>query len=397
VLPTITEGQLGPVAGWISTSGWAAAAERELGAAWVVTRGGVLPIDEVRRRAASSDRPMTGDGRRARRAIPPVLKTLVKDARELLRARRFQVDPVGPWSTSGRDLAFVWQRHELFHEAGLDLADVLRVPSVLFVPASIVWQSEQWGVRRPGWGRLLERHGERPALLRATLVACGTDLIAEQVARLGVVKDRILVTPTGVDLAAFAAPRDRAVARMAVGVGDQFVIGWAGSFRAFHALDQLVTAAAEVEGATLLLVGDGPERPRVEQLVAQLGVSATFTGMVPHADLPGFLAAMDVGVVLARPGAPFHYSPLKLAEYLAAGLPIVAPSIPELVGRLRAGVDAELFDAGDVAGLASSLRSLSTDETKRRRLADRARAASASWGWEGQVQRVLAALADRAT
>ena len=48
MLPTTPTGQLGPVAGWISTSGWAAAAARELGHAWVVTREGIRTPDEVR-------------------------------------------------------------------------------------------------------------------------------------------------------------------------------------------------------------------------------------------------------------------------------------------------------------------------------------------------------------
>lgn len=392
VLPTTTSGQLGPVAGWISTSGWAAAAERELGAAWVVTRHGTLSVDEVRRRAAPAERAIPSGGRRARRVVPPVIKTIVKDSREALRARRFHIDPVGPWSQSGRSVAFVWQRHELFHTAGLDLADALDVPSVLFVPASIVWQAEQWGVRRPGWGRRLERHGEGPALRRATLVACGTDLIAEQVERLGVDEARLLVTPTGVDVDAFGGPRDREGARAGLGIGGELVVGWVGSFRAFHAVDQLVRAVAQVEGATLLLVGDGPERPRIERLAAELGARVRFTGLVPHDALPDLLSAMDLGVVLARPGEPFHYSPLKVAEYLAAGLPVIAPAVPELAGRLRAGTDAELFEVGDVAGLASLLRALRDDEARRRRLAAGAQSVAGSWSWDRQVRSVVDAL-----
>ena len=97
-------------------------------------------------------------------------------------ARRFRIDPQ---QYRDRDLAFVWQRHELFQTAGLDLADAVGVPSVLFVPATHVWEAEQWGVRRPGLARLTERFGEASALRRADVVACGTDLVAEQALRLG--------------------------------------------------------------------------------------------------------------------------------------------------------------------------------------------------------------------
>jgi glycosyltransferase involved in cell wall biosynthesis len=392
VLPTTTSGQLGPVAGWISTSGWAAAAERVLGAAWVATRHGVLTVPEVRRRAAEPDRALVRGDRRARRALPPLLKTAAKDVREAVRARRFHVDPAGPWVESGRALAFVWQRHELFHTAGVDLAVALDVPSVVFVPATVVWQADQWGVRRPGWGRFLERRAELPTLRRATLVACGTDLVAEQVVRLGVDEARVIVTPTGVDPEVFGRVGDRAAARRAFGIGEELVVGWVGSFRGFHALDQLVRAIASVDGASLLLVGDGPERPGIERLATELGARVRFTGLVPHDELPGVLAAMDLGVVLSRPKVPFHYSPLKLAEYLAAGLPVVAPAVPEISGRLRRGVDAELFEAGDVAGLAALLCALRDDDGRRHRLAEGARATAGSWSWDHQVQRVIDAL-----
>lgn len=391
MLPTTTVGQLGPVAGWISTSGWAAAAERQLGQAWIVTRHGVLSVAEVRRRAADRPTPAAPSRRRWTHLVPPVVKTAAKDLREAQRARAFRVDPAGPWT--GEAVDFVWQRHELFHRAGLDLARALAVPSVLFVPALTVQQAEQWSVRRPGWGRWLEQHAEAPALRAATLVACGSDIVAEQVGRLGVPEDRRLVTPTGVDLALFEATGDRAAARAELGLEGRFVVGWAGSFRPFHQLDQLVHAAREVPDVVLLLVGDGPERPRLERLVREAGVVARFTGMVPHDDLPRLLSAMDAGVVLAQAGAPFHYSPLKAAEYLAAGVPVVAPAVPQLLARLEEGRNAVFYGAGDVQALSAALRALADDAPRRERLADGARGSAPAWSWDRQVERVTAALA----
>ena len=397
VLPTTTVDQVGPVAGWLSTSGWAAAGAREVGQAWIVTPHGILSVDDVRRRAAASERPtVTAGAGRARRLVPSTLKTLVKDGREMRRARQFHIDPRGPWGADGSAVSFVWQRHELFHTAGLDLAQHLRAPSVLFVPALVVWQAQQWGVHRPGWAQWLERHAEAPALQRATLVACGTEVIAEQVTRLGVAEERVMVTPTGVDLSLFAARHDAASIRGSLGIEleieEELVIGWAGSFRPFHALDQLVRATASVANARLLMVGDGPERSRIEELAQALGVRAHFTGLVAHDDLPRLLAAMDVAVVLGRVGEPFHYSPLKLAEYLAAGLAVVAPAVPQLTARLADDRDAVFFPLGDVEALSAALRALGSDPERRRRLAARAREVSVDWSWDHQVRRVLAAL-----
>ena len=77
-----------------------------------------------------------------------------------------------------------------------------------------------------------------------------------------------MVTPSGVDLELFDRPPDGRAVRDRYGLADSFVVGWVGSFRRFHAVEQAVDAAAAVPGTRLLLVGDGPERPRIEALAA---------------------------------------------------------------------------------------------------------------------------------
>ena len=381
----------GPVAALVSTGGWATAAERVVGRAWVVTPDAVLTPSEARQRGSD---PVLGSPERpgVRGRLPTVAKTAAKDVLNWRLSRRFDIDPDGPWADA--DVTFVWQRHDVFHTAGLTLARRLGAPSVLFVPAAKVWEAQQWGTTRPGWGGWLERRGERPSLLGADVVACGSAAVVEQVLRIGVPTERVLLTPTGVDLDLFAEPPDPALLRRELGLEDRFVVGWVGSFRRFHALEQAVEASATVAGATLLLVGDGPERRRIERLADDLGVPATFTGTVPHHELPAYMAAMDVAVILATRNGPFHYSPLKLAEYMAAGLPVVSPASGQLAERLTDGVDAILVPPHDVAALGAALRRLHDDPEERARLGKAARAAAeAEWSWDDQVRRVVEALA----
>ncbi|HEX6420780.1 MAG TPA: glycosyltransferase family 4 protein [Acidimicrobiales bacterium] len=385
-----TTPEQGPVAALLSTAGWASAAEQVLGRSWLVAPDGVLTPDEARRRGSHPSL-RSPQQARLRRRVPAVAKTAARDLLSWKRNRKTTLDPDGPWSAT--DIRFVWQRHEMFHTAGLRLARSLGVPSVLFVPATKVWEAEQWGTRRPWWGRLLERRGEVPSLLGADLVACGSRDVVDQVTRLGVPEARVLLTPTGVDLDAFAEPPDPAPLRRELGIDGRFVVGWVGSFRPFHALEQALKAAAAVPEASLLLVGDGPERARIERLARTTGVPATFTGTVPHDRLPAYLAAMDAAVVLARPGAPFHYSPLKLAEYMAAGLPVVVPDVGQLAERLTDGVDALVVPPHDPVALAEALRRLRDDPEERQRLGKAARAAAeTTWSWTHQVRRVVDAL-----
>jgi glycosyltransferase involved in cell wall biosynthesis len=393
VVPTVVSGQQGPVAAWVSAAGWATGLRNLLGTVWVVTPEGPMEPDELRRRASAATL-TSSSGPRWPSWVPVVANTARKDVREWRRARAFHVDPVGPWR--GGDVACVWQRHELFHTAGPRLARELGVPSILFVPAPLVWQAQQWGVRRPGWRRLTEKFGERNPLRSADVVACGSDAVAEEVRRIGVDDDRIVITPTGADLELFRSLPDRDATRRRLGLDDRFVVGWVGSFRRFHALDQAVAALAGLEGATLLLVGDGPERASVERLARERGVALQCTGTVSHDDVPSYLAAMDVGLVLASSDQPFHYSPLKLAEYLAAGIAVVAPRAGALPGQLRDGVDAMLVSPGDPHELATVLRGLRDDVARRERLGRAARSvAGERWSWDRSARQALAA-ADRA-
>ena len=379
--------QQGPVAQLISTAGWAAAAQRVLGQSWIVTPRGVLSPGDARRRA--SDRALRSAPRRTwRQRVPLVAKTAVRDVSQWRSARGFTVDPDGPWT--GTELAFVWQRHELFQTAGLRLADDLGLPSVLFVPATSVWEASQWGTRRPGWGGWLERRGEQPSLLRADVVACGSAQVAEQARRLGVRDDRLLITPTGVSFEDFSEVVDGGPVRRRLGLDGRFVVGWVGSFRRFHALEQAVEAAAGVPGATLLMVGDGPERPRIEQLARERGVPATFTGTVPHEQLGSYVAAMDAAVVLAPRRAPFHYSPLKLAEYMAAGRAVVVPGIGQIGERVTDGVEGLVVPPDDPDALAAALRRLRDDPAERAQLGRAARiAAEDGWSWDHQLRRLV--------
>ncbi|HYL52025.1 MAG TPA: glycosyltransferase [Acidimicrobiia bacterium] len=395
VLPTATAGQQGPVGAWVSTAGWATATRRVVGDVWIVTPAGLMSVEDVRRRAAhpqlSAAAPASW-----RRRLPVIAKTAVKDAREWRRARTFDIEPNGPWR--GHDVRFVWQRHELFHTAGIDLAAALGVPSVLFVPAPLMWQAGQWGVRRPGGGHLLEQFGEARILGRGDLVACGSELVAEQVSRLGVAEARAVIVRTGFDPDVFNHRADGGAVRRRLGLGSGFVVGWVGSFRKFHGLDQLVDALAPMSETQLLLVGDGPERSAIEALARRRGVSVVCTGTVPHEDLPAHIAAMDTAVVMAQPGTDFHYSPLKLAEYLACGVAVIAPRAGGIPAQLADGVDALLVDPGDVPQLTRLLMWLRDQPEQRARIARQGReTAVAHWSWDRSVERVVAALDRRGT
>jgi glycosyltransferase involved in cell wall biosynthesis len=124
---------------------------------------------------------------------------------------------------------------------------------------------------------------------------------------------------------------------------------------------------------SVLVVGDGPGRKRLEELAGnRLGHSVLLPGAVPREDVPLALAAMDVGSLpqsVDGVGA-FRYT-TKISEYLAAGLPVVTGEIPLAYdlddGWLwRLPGDAP-WDERYVTALADLMRTLSREDVAGRR------------------------------
>jgi glycosyltransferase involved in cell wall biosynthesis len=377
---------------WITAAGWARAAQRRFGHAWVVTRDRIASPDET----IGFTQPRTRV-QAAHRKIPAP-EVIRIGAKDLLRARaaRDRDDTGERADWNGVDLAFVWQHHDLFHTAGEPLARRHGVPLVSYVHAPQVWESARWGIRRPGWGAFMERHGERPQLLRSDVVACVSQEVATEVLRLGVEEHRVLVSPMAVDADRFSPAASGYEVRRRFGLGESFVIGWTGSFRRFHGLELAIQAFAVLHQASpesrLLLVGDGAERSAIELLAQELSVgdAVVFAGAVNHEELPAYVAAMDATVVTARVGEAFHYSPLKLREYLAAARPVVAPRVGDIARTLKNDLDALLYEPGDVAGLAEGLRSLHDNPALRSRLGSAGRTLMERTGtWDVQLGLLL--------
>jgi glycosyltransferase involved in cell wall biosynthesis len=396
-MPTPATTSAGPLSLWITAAGWAEAAGDVYGRSWLVTPSGVLTPGRARAMATGGG---AAPGPRSswRRRVPTWVGTLRKDARQAAHAIRFHRSGLdGPWV--GTEVAFVWQHHELFHRSGFAAGRKFRSPVVVFVDAPIVWEGARWGVRRPGWGWAAERWAEAPQLRRADLVACVSEEVAEQVVALGADSDRVIVTPCAVDVARFQPSTDeRDRRREQLGLHGRFVVGWLGTFHRFHGLELLIEAferlADDVPEATLLLIGDGLDRGRIEQVASRAAGDIRFTGAIRHDEVPSHLSALDVATVVDPGTSGFHYSPLKLKEYMACGLAVVAPRSGQLEDTLVDGEEALLVSPGDSAAVAEALVSLASDPDRRARLGVAAREfVLRTSTWTQQVEAVRRELA----
>ena len=155
---------------------------------------------------------------------------------------------------------------------------------------------------------------------------------------------------------------------------DAFVVGWVGRMTAVKdtgaALEILSALRDQGIDAVLCMVGDGPDRDRLERLAHELGVArhCFFVGYQP--DVAGFYRLFDAFLL----PSVNEGTPVSAIEALAAGTPVVATrvgGVPDVVRDLRDGF---LVAPGDVEGAAAKLALLASDPELRKRLGDSGRA-----------------------
>lgn len=225
-----------------------------------------------------------------------------------------------------------------------------------------------------------------------------THYMEARLAGLGVKPERIAYVPNGIDMGRFAPPSAGKVEafRQLWGLEGRPVVGYVGTLSLTnHAVDLLLEAFALLHArcpdAVLLLVGGGEDIDALQQMASRLGIgqATRFVGRVAPDDVPVCYAACQVTVdpvhddVVAR-----SRSPLKIAESLAAGVPVVTAGVgdrSEMLDHGRAGV---LVMPGDAQALAGGIESVLNDPAGRQRLSEGALARRELFDWDRLVERV---------
>lgn len=319
---------------WVTIANWADGLNEHYGRAEVIAGQAAYTPAQIRERcfSASSGKGSKGKSSWFRQLyIPKLFEMFAKDLRWFYEEQKVLSIDIERF----KNAPFVWQHHDLFQTKGLELAKKLGKPSVLFVDAPYVWESKKWGVHRFGWEWFAKRWGDSHPCRKADLVLVVSEEVKRAVLDLGVDENRILITPCTVSHKMFDGAKESDV-RKSLGLTNDFVIGWVGSFRKFHSLDLLVEAfmdiSTSIPQAKLFLVGDGPERIRLQEKINDFGLSekVIFSGNVPHNEIHAYISSFDVAVLPSQSNEGFHYSPLKLREFFAAGVPVIASAVGDV-------------------------------------------------------------------
>jgi len=321
-----------------------------------------------------------------------------RQARAFDHVLRQELERLGPFD-------LIYQRYSLWSDQGMRYASDAGVPSVLEVNAPLVEEQGRHRELCDGEGAL---EVTRSALRSAHLRVAVSEPVARWIRSIDPNSDgQTLVIPNGVDPRRFelaSSPYEIGARSRSRSQDDPFTVGFVGTLKPWHGVEILIRAMARLRDGgrlgggsdfRLLIVGDGPQRSTLEEEVARRNMAAhvDFTGAVPHAAIPRLLSAMDVAVApYPAPVDPsdFYFSPLKILEYMAAGLPVVASrfgTIEDIISDRDHGL---LVTPGDAGSLAEAILRLTVDPSLRERLGTSARRRiHENFTWDHVVGRIL--------
>jgi glycosyltransferase involved in cell wall biosynthesis len=247
------------------------------------------------------------------------------------------------------------------------LAGRARPPAILHTFHGHVL-SGYFSPRRERVFRTIERALARGA---STLIAVSEEVRDDLVTMRVAPAERIAVVPYGFDLSALGGDDGRAARRAELGLDDgTFVVGFAGRLTAIkRPLDLVRTlAAVRQEGvdASLVVVGDGPERTHVEVLASQLGVADRCRLVGYRRDMREWYSAFDAFLLVSQNEG----TPVVAIEALAAGRPVVATDAGGTRTVVEHGRSGYLERVGDTTALAARLAELARDPALARSLAE---------------------------
>jgi glycosyltransferase involved in cell wall biosynthesis len=285
----------------------------------------------------------------------------------------------------------VMERYYNFGGEGVLSASRLGLPSLLEVNSPVVdHPGSLKGALDALLARPLRRYRERLVREARALVSPLLEIVPE------FARAKTETVSWGANVSRFAPERRSQAARDALGIPASAVaVLFSGSFRPWHGVHVFEDAARRLAGrADLYFLLVGGERAGEGD-----GFRGRRTGALAHERMPELVAACDIGVApydtdrLAQLALGFYWSPLKIFEYMASGLPtLTIPRFP-LTEIVRDGQEGLHFREADAADLAEKIARLADDALLRRRLGQSARErVVARYSWRRHCEQLDAVL-----
>jgi len=206
--------------------------------------------------------------------------------------------------------------------------------------------------------------------------------IKEYLVRLGVPDESIHVVHNGVEKEWFGIERKPSGS----------YICYTGSLYAWKGVNILLSAMKYLPDERLLIVGGGGRIEELKDLAKAVGIieRVNFVGAVPRSEIPEYLSQSKVAVLPNILSVPSQFSsPLKLFEYMACGMPIVASAIPVFQELLIDGKNAILFEPGNPLALAQAIKKIVDDPELASRLGHTAKEDARGYTYDKRAGKII--------
>jgi glycogen synthase len=349
-----------------------------------IAAGGIEPrvLVSSRQRTYGQDTltPCEGLGGRLYAVPPSALESWARRLRPFqVHRRHLEEEITSAIEQSGADLIHVHWASGI-GKAAAAVATRLNLPLVAEIRFDLAgaMMSETVRFSVPPLERTLRRYFDGHLTRANAVVAAGDSLAAFLRGERPDMANRIFAVPNGVDTEKFqpGQPSPGLMARL--GLEGKFVVGSTSNMLRYEGLDLLVrslkTLQREVPSVHALLVGGGTQLEQLQRQAGKLGVPVTFAGRVPAADVPELLRLFHVFVVPRRDVTITRFAgPIKLAEAMASGLPVVGSRVGDIPTLLADGRGV-VVEPGSIVALARTLADFVADPDARLRMGERARA-----------------------
>lgn len=208
------------------------------------------------------------------------------------------------------------------------------------------------------------------------IIATGRSHVEYVHRTVGVPRQKLVNILNGVDLGRFTPPEDKAPYKRKLGFApDTLLVGIVAALRPEKNHAMFVRTAQRLRSqfpqARFLLVGEGPERPSIEALIASLGVGNEVKLLGRRSDMPDVMSALDVITLCSKP--VIETLPVCLVEADAMGLPAVSTRVGSVDDIVEEGVTGYLVEPGDEEAFAERIAALLLDGEKRKQFGAAAR------------------------
>lgn len=289
---------------------------------------------------------------------------------------------------------FIYERYALYNFAGVLAARAAGIPLILEVNTlyAQAWD-RYYGLCFARLARALERWVFRSADRLITVTEVQRGLLVRE----GVRPERITVAHNAIDPAEFSPERYPGDDLRRSLICAELVVGFVGTMNRWQGIAgfaEVIRSVVSVRSdVSFLFVGDGEGREPLAAELRRLGLAsrAVFTGRVAHADVPRYLAAIDVGVLL---DSNDYGSPMKVFEYWSMGKAVIVPRVAPVLEIARDGETCLLIARADSAAMAAAILRLAEDPQLRRQLGENGRAQVLSaHTWARNAEQIVRAYA----